>query len=128
MGVDNLPERIILCGGGSKLEGMVSLARYIFQSKTRLADTKNMKFLGENLPLESMSVISSANYIHELDFNNQYIFKTGFETSKNQNNLFGMKPQKNSSILSSIENSVKMLLLSINLNIKKVISLIKNRK
>ena len=87
-----------------------------------------MKFLGENLPLESMSVISSANYIHELDFNNQYIFKTGFETSKNQNNLFGMKPQKNSSILSSIENSVKMLLLSINLNIKKVISLIKNRK
>ena len=128
LGVDNLPERIILCGGGSKLEGMVALARYIFQSKTRLADTKNMKFLGENLPLESMSVISSANYIHELDFNNQYIFKTGFETSKNQNNLFGMKPQKNSSILSSIENSVKMLLLSINLNIKKVISLIKNRK
>ena len=87
-----------------------------------------MKFLGENLPLESMSVISSANYIHELDFTNQYIFKTGFETSKNQNNLFGMKPQKNNSILSSIENSVKMLLLSINLNIKKVISLIKNRK
>ncbi len=128
LGVDNLPERIILCGGGSKLEGMVALARYIFQSKTRLADTKNMKFLGENLPLESMCVISSANYIHELDFNNQYIFKTGFETSKNQNNLFGMKPQKNNSILSSIENSVKMLLLSINLNIKKVISLIKNRK
>ena len=48
LGVDNLPERIILCGGGSKLEGMVALARYIFQSKTRLADTKNMKFLGEN--------------------------------------------------------------------------------
>ena len=128
LGVDNLPERIILCGGGSKLEGMVALARYIFQSKTRLADTKNMKFLGENLSLESMSVISSANYIHDLDFNNQYVYKSGFETSKNQNKLFNREPQKINSISSSIENSVKMLLLSINVNIKKIISSIKNRK
>ena len=128
LGVDNLPERIILCGGGSKLEGMVALARYIFQSKTRLADTKNMKFLGENLSIESMSVISSANYIHDLDFNNQYVYKSGFETSKNQNKLFNREPQKIKSISSSIENSVKMLLLSINVNIQKIISSIKNRK
>ena len=128
LGVDNLPERIILCGGGSKLEGMVALARYIFQSKTRLADTKNMKFLGENLQIESMSVISSANYIHDLDFNNQYVYKSGFETSKNQNKLFNREPQKIKSISSSIENSVKMLLLSINVNIQKIISSIKNRK
>ena len=128
LGVDNLPERIILCGGGSKLEGMVALARYIFQSITRLADTKNMKLLGENLPIESMSVISSANYIHDLDFNNQYVYKSGFETSKNQNKLFNREPQKIKSISSSIENSVKMLLLSINVNIQKIISSIKNRK
>ena len=107
---------------------MVALARYIFQSKTRLADTKNMKFLGENLPIESMSVISSANYIHDLDFNNQYVYKSGFETSKNQNKLFNREPQKIKSISSSIENSVKMLLLSINVNIQKIISSIKNRK
>ena len=45
LGQQNLPERIILTGGGSKTDGIVAQSRYIFQAKSRLADTKNMKFL-----------------------------------------------------------------------------------
>ena len=81
MGVENLPERLILCGGGSKIQGIVALGRNIFQSKARLAENKNLKFLGENLPLESMAVISSANLIHELDFQNEYIHKSNKDSN-----------------------------------------------
>tara|TARA_B100000945_G_scaffold123125_1_gene97799 strand:- start:7067 stop:8377 length:1311 start_codon:yes stop_codon:yes gene_type:complete len=125
MGVENLPERLILCGGGSKLQGIVALGRYIFQSKARLAETKNLKFLGENLPIESMAVISSANLIHELDFQNEYIHKSNSFMSENGINSFSIETKKLSSISSNVENNVKMLLLNINQYIKKFISSIK---
>ena len=110
MGQENLPERIILCGGGSKLEGMVPLARYIFQSKARLADTKNIKFLGETLPLESLNVLSLANYAHNLDRKVEYFLTTNFEADKNTNNIIAIDTKFLNKIGSYIQNSVKMVI------------------
>ena len=120
LGSNNLPERVILCGGGSKLEGAVSLTRYIFQSKTRLADIKNIKFLGENLPLESMNVVSLANYAHSEDLQNQFVLISSDE--KKNNSLFKLE---NKNIRSSIENNVKMLISNIIEKLKKIKSLIR---
>ena len=120
LGSNNLPERVILCGGGSKLEGAVSLTRYIFQSKTRLADIKNIKFLGENLPLESMNVVSLANYAHSEDLQNQFVLISSDE--KKNNSLFKLE---NKNIRSSIENNVKMLISNITEKLKKIKSLIR---
>ena len=110
MGQENLPERIILCGGGSKLEGMVPLARYIFQSKARLADTKNIKFLGETLPLESLNALSLANYAHNLDRKVEYFLTTTFEADKNTNNIIAIDTKFLNKIGSYIQNSVKMVI------------------
>ncbi|MDG2101938.1 MAG: cell division protein FtsA [Dehalococcoidia bacterium] len=120
LGTNNLPERVILCGGGSKLEGTVALTRYIFQSKTRLADIKNIKFLGENLPLESMNVISLANYAHSEDLQNQFVLISNSENKSNS--LFHLD---NKNIRSSIENNVKMLISNIIEKFKKIKSLIR---
>jgi cell division protein FtsA len=120
LGTNNLPERVILCGGGSKLEGTVALSRYIFQSKTRLADIKNIKFLGENLPLESMNVISLANYAHSEDLQNQFVLISNSENKSNS--LFHLD---NKNIRSSIENNVKMLISNIIEKFKKIKSLIR---
>tara|TARA_B110000438_G_scaffold76457_1_gene76634 strand:+ start:2400 stop:3686 length:1287 start_codon:yes stop_codon:yes gene_type:complete len=111
LGTSNLPERVILCGGGSKLEGAVALSRYIFQSKTRLADTKSIKFLGENLPLESINVISSANYAHSEDLQNHFRLISNLENKNNA--LFQLNNKKFNKIRSYIENNVKMLISNI---------------
>ena len=117
LGQQNLPERIILTGGGSKAEGIVAQARYIFQAKTRLADTKNMKFLGENLTLESLTSLSMANYMHNIDFNTEF-------TSRINNESTGMKGNiENSNItkfISNILTSVKMNILEFFKKIKSV--------
>ena len=117
LGQQNLPERIILTGGGSKAEGIVAQARYIFQAKTRLADTKNMKFLGENLTLESLTSLSMANYMHNIDFNTEF-------TSRINNESTGMKGNiENSNItkfISNILTSVKMNILEFLKKIKSV--------
>ncbi|MEC7837866.1 MAG: cell division protein FtsA [Chloroflexota bacterium] len=110
LGQENLPERIILCGGGSKLDGMVPLARYIFQSKARLADIKNIKFLGEPLPIESLNVLSIANYAHNLDKKVEYFLSTNFEPTKNTANLVTLDPKILNKIGSYIQNSVKMII------------------
>lgn len=110
LGQENLPERIILCGGGSKLDGMVPLARYIFQSKARLADIKNIKFLGEPLPIESLNVLSIANYAHNLDKKVEYFLSTNFEPTKNTTNLVTLDPKILNKIGSYIQNSVKMII------------------
>lgn len=120
LGTNNLPERVILCGGGSKLEGTVALSRYIFQSKTRLAGIKNIKFLGENLQLESMNVISLANYAHSEDLQNQFVLISNSENKSNS--LFHLD---NKNIRSSIENNVKMLISNIIEKFKKIKSLIR---
>jgi len=119
LGQKNLPERIILCGGGSKLEGMVPLARYIFQSKTRLTDTKNMKFLGENLPLESMNALAIAHYGHNLDKKLEYFLSSNLELSKSQTNLGTIDTQFLSKISSYIQKSVKMIIEKIKTIFKK---------
>tara|TARA_B000000460_G_scaffold36205_1_gene22488 strand:- start:1052 stop:2344 length:1293 start_codon:yes stop_codon:yes gene_type:complete len=117
LGQQNLPERIILTGGGSKAGGIVAQARYIFQAKTRLADTKNMKFLGENLTLESLTSLSMANYMHNIDFNTEF-------TSRINNESTGMKGNiENSNItkfISNILTSVKMNILEFFKKIKSV--------
>jgi len=117
LGQQNLPERIILTGGGSKADGIVAQARYIFQAKTRLADTKNMKFLGENLTLESLTSLSMANYMHNIDFNTEF-------TSRINNESTGMKGNiENSNItkfISNILTSVKMNILEFFKKIKSV--------
>ena len=117
LGQQNLPERIILTGGGSKASGIVAQARYIFQAKTRLADTKNMKFLGENLTLESLTSLSMANYMHNIDFNTEF-------TSRINNESTGMKGNiENSNItkfISNILTSVKMNILEFFKKIKSV--------
>tara|TARA_B100001250_G_scaffold414482_1_gene453157 strand:- start:13915 stop:15222 length:1308 start_codon:yes stop_codon:yes gene_type:complete len=110
IGQENLPERIILCGGGSKLEGMVPLARYIFQSKTRLIDTKNIKFLGENLPVESMNAISIGNYVHNLDIQTEFSLTSKFETPNNTSNISSIDSAKIKEISSNIQNSVKIVI------------------
>ena len=110
LGQENLPERIILCGGGSKLEGMVPLARYIFQSKTRLIDTKNIKFLGENLPIESMNVISIGNYVHNLDIKSEFSLTSKFETTNSTSNISSIDSAKIKVISSNIQNSVKIVI------------------
>ena len=117
LGQQNLPERIILTGGGSKAGGIVAQARYIFQAKTRLADTKNMKFLGESLTLESLTSLSMANYMHNIDFNTEF-------TSRINNESTGMKGNiENSNItkfISNILTSVKMNILEFFKKIKSV--------
>tara|TARA_Y100000768_G_scaffold51705_1_gene33904 strand:+ start:2367 stop:3674 length:1308 start_codon:yes stop_codon:yes gene_type:complete len=110
LGQENLPERIILCGGGSKLDGMVPLARYIFQSKTRLVDTKNIKFLGENIPIEAMNVLSIANYAHKLDNDTEYSLSNKVESSKISSNVKGIDTEKIMKISSYIQNSVKIVI------------------
>jgi len=110
LGQENLPERIILCGGGSKLDGMVPLARYIFQSKTRLVDTKNIKFLGENIPVEAMNVLSIANYAHKLDNDTEYSLSNKVESSKSSSNVRGIDTEKIMKISSYIQNSVKIVI------------------
>ena len=110
LGQENLPERIILCGGGSKLDGMVPLARYIFQSKTRLVDTKNIKFLGENIPVEAMNVLSIANYAHKLDNDTEYSLSNKVESSKSSSNVTGIDTEKIMKISSYIQNSVKIVI------------------
>ena len=118
LGTNNLPDRIILCGGGSKLEGSVALSRYIFQTKSRLADTKNIKFLGEDLPLESMNVVSLANYAHSLNLENYYAFISDHD---NKNKISFQLDNKNiKNIWSSIENNVKMLILKISEGFNKI--------
>jgi len=118
LGTNNQPERIILCGGGSKLEGSVALSRYIFQAKTRLGDTRNIKFLGEELPLESMNVISTANYAHSLDLEHQYAFISNIE---NKNMIsFPLDTKNIKNIMSYIENNVKMLILKISEGFNKI--------
>ena len=117
LGQQNLPERIILTGGGSKADGIVAQARYIFQAKTRLADTKNMKFLGENLTLESLTSLSMANYMHNIDFNTEF-------TSQINNESTGMKGNIEISnitkFVSNIQTSVKMNILEFFKKIKSI--------
>jgi len=121
IGQENLPERIILCGGGSKLEGMVPMARYIFQAKARLADTKNIKFLGENLPLESMTVMSTAQYSHNIAAN-QYTLTSNIEIPNQTSNLLNINTNNVNKISSWLQNSVKM----INKNFNIIFSRIRN--
>ena len=111
IGIDNLPERVILCGGGSKLDGAVALSRYIFQAKVRLADTKNIKFLGESLPLESLSVISSAKYAHSENLQNYFRLISNVENNSKPIFQIGNKNF----------NNVKMLILNIIVKIKSLI-------
>jgi cell division protein FtsA len=117
LGQQNLPERIILTGGGSKTDGIVAQARYIFQAKTRLADTKNMKFLGENLSLESLTSLSMANYMHNIDFNAEF-------TSQINNGSTGRKGNIEISSItkfgSNIRTSVKMNILGFFKKIKSI--------
>jgi cell division protein FtsA len=117
LGQQNLPERIILTGGGSKTDGIVAQSRYIFQAKSRLADTKNMKFLGENLTLESLTSLSMANYMHNIDFNTEF-------TSQINNESTGMKGNIEISnitkFVSNIQTSVKMNILEFFKKIKSI--------
>ena len=117
LGQQNLPERIILTGGGSKTDGIVAQSRYIFQAKSRLADTKNMKFLGENLTLESLTSLSMANYMHNIDFNTEF-------TSQINNESTGMKGNIEISNItkfgSNIQTSVKMNILEFFKKIKSI--------
>jgi len=110
IGQENLPERIILTGGGSKLEGMVPLARYIFQSKTRLVDTKNIKFLGEDIPIEAMTVLAIGNYAHNIDNNTEYVLTSKYESTKSSGNISTIDSAKIMKISSNFQNSVKMVI------------------
>lgn len=110
IGQENLPERIILTGGGSKLEGMVPLSRYIFQSKTRLADTKNIKFLGEDIPIEALTVLAIANYAHNIDNNTVYILTSKYASPKSSGNISTIDSEKIMNISSNFKNSVKMVI------------------
>ena len=117
LGQQNLPERIILTGGSSKADGIIAQARYIFQAKTRLADTKNIKFLGENLTLESLTSLSMANYMHNIDFNTEF-------TKQMDNELTGIKGNIDipnmTEFGSNIQTSVKMNIIELFKKIKSI--------
>lgn len=110
IGQENLPERIILSGGGSKLEGMVPLARYIFQSKARIVDTKGIKFLGENLPIEAMNALAIGNYVHNIDDETEYSLSNKYESAKKSSNISTIDSAKIMKISSNFQNSVKMVI------------------
>ena len=117
LGQQNLPERIILTGGSSKADGIIAQARYIFQAKTRLADTKNIKFLGENLTLEALTSLSMANYMHNIDFNTEF-------TKQMDNELTGIKGNIDipnmTEFGSNIQTSVKMNIIELFKKIKSI--------
>ncbi|NCG35859.1 MAG: hypothetical protein GWO78_07745, partial [Dehalococcoidales bacterium] len=70
--------------------------------------------------LESMNVISLANYAHSEDLQNQFVLISNSENKSNS--LFHLD---NKNIRSSIENNVKMLISNIIEKFKKIKSLIR---
>ncbi len=124
LGTENLPERIVLCGGGSKLEGIVPLSRYIFQAKSRLIDSKNIKFLGENLPIESMIVMALASYCHNINISTDYILKSSAKSTSKNTKVSTGNDLTLEKIGSKLQFSVKMLIekiIIISNKIKKIL-------
>ena len=124
LGTENLPERIVLCGGGSKLEGIVPLSRYIFQAKSRLIDSKNIKFLGENLPIESMIVMALASYCHNINISTDYILKSSAKSISKNTKVSTGNDLTLEKIGSKLQFSVKMLIekiIIISNKIKKIL-------
>ena len=124
LGTENLPERIVLCGGGSKLEGIVPLSRYIFQAKSRLIDSKNIKFLGENLPIESMIVMALASYCHNINISTDYILKSSAKSILKNTKVSTGNDLTLEKIGSKLQFSVKMLIekiIIISNKIKKIL-------
>ena len=124
LGAENLPERIVLCGGGSKLEGIVPLSRYIFQAKSRLIDSKNIKFLGENLPIESMIVMALASYCHNINISTDYILKSSAKSISKNTKVSTGNDLTLEKIGSKLQFSVKMLIekiIIISNKIKKIL-------
>ena len=76
-----------------------------------------MKFLGENLTLESLTSLSMANYMHNIDFNTEF-------TSQINNESTGMKGNIEISnitkFVSNIQTSVKMNILEFFKKIKSI--------
>ena len=124
LGTENLPERIVLCGGGSKLEGIVPLSRYIFQAKSRLIDSKNIKFLGENLPIESMIVMALASYCHNINISTDYILKSSAKSTSKNTKVSTGNDLTLEKIGSKLQFSVKMIIekiIIISNKIKKIL-------
>ena len=124
LGTENLPERIVLCGGGSKLEGIVPLSRYIFQAKSRLIDSKNIKFLGENLPIESMIAMALASYCHNINISTDYILKSSAKSTSKNTKVSTGNDLTLEKIGSKLQFSVKMLIekiIIISNKIKKIL-------
>ncbi len=125
LGTENLPERIILCGGGSRLEGIVPLSRYIFQAKSRLIDSKNIKFLGENLPIEAMGVMSLASYCHNLTSNTEYVLEGSSKNNPKTTNVSNANSITLGKIGSKLQFSVKILRKKINIISTRIKNILK---
>ena len=63
------------------------------------------------MPLESINVISSANYAHSEDLQNHFRLISNLENKNNA--LFQLNNKKFNKIRSYIENNVKMLISNI---------------
>ena len=125
LGTENLPERIVLCGGGSKLEGIVPLSRYIFQAKSRLIDSKNIKFLGENLPIESMGVMALASYCHNITSSTDYVLMGSTKNTPKTTKVSSGNGLTLGKIGSNFQFSVKMLSEKINIISTKIKNILK---
>ena len=125
LGTENLPERIVLCGGGSKLEGIVPLSRYIFQAKSRLIDSKNIKFLGENLPIESMGVMALASYCHNITSSTDYVLMGSTKNTPKTTKVSSVNGLTLGKIGSNFQFSVKMLSEKINIISTKIKNILK---